>query len=106
MKELTVANQLCALHSIARFYPGMWTHSADMMSVALMTDPASRSQAQGSVPTLAKGKARYGQMAILVELIQNMKKVRQSRDSGLVRFSSMDVCHLDLTICRIARYRW
>lgn len=84
MKDLTIANQLCALHAVSRFYPGMWTHSADMMSVALMTDPTSRPSAQGSVPELAKGKARYGQMTILVELIQHMKRVRQSKDVSSV----------------------
>ena len=84
MKDLTIANQLCALHAVSRFYPGMWTHSPDMMSVALMTDPTSRPSAQGSVPTSAKGKARYGQMTILVELIRHMKKMRQSKDTALV----------------------
>ncbi|RPD69417.1 hypothetical protein L226DRAFT_471808 [Lentinus tigrinus ALCF2SS1-7] len=87
MKDLTIANHLCVLYSVARFYPALWTHDPEMMSVALMTDPtASRagSQLMSSVPALAKGKARYGQMVIMVELIQHLRKVRQSKDSAVL----------------------
>ena len=88
MKDLTIANQICALHALARFCPALWTHSADMMSVALMTDPSARPPAQGAaVPTQEKGKARYGQMVILVELVRHLRTVRQSKDQGLVRRS-------------------
>ena len=87
MKELTIANHLCALYSVARFYPPLWTHDAEMMSVALMTDPtASRSgsQSTSSIPASVKGKARYGQMVIMVELIHHLRKVRQSKDPAVV----------------------
>ena len=112
MKELTIANQLCALHSMARFFPGMWTHSADMMSVALMTDPSARPQV-GSVPSLAKGKARYGQMAVLVELIQHMRRIRTSKDLSLVRRLCLwarhhtdDYCVCSTRVARNLRWYW
>ncbi len=87
MKDLTIANHLCALYALARFYPALWTHDPEMMSVALMTDPgASRagSLLMSAVPEPAKGKARYGQMIIMVELIQHLRRVRQFKEPAVV----------------------
>ncbi|KAI0676337.1 hypothetical protein C8Q78DRAFT_1084712 [Trametes maxima] len=84
MKDLTIANQLCALYAVARFYPPMWTHDPEMMSVALMTDPTARSASISLDGGPVRGKARYGQLALMVELIQHLKQVRQVRDPALV----------------------
>ncbi|KAI8972849.1 hypothetical protein BD414DRAFT_559591 [Trametes punicea] len=84
MKDLTIANQLCALYAVARFYPGMWTHDPEMMSVALMTDPVARSDPTSQGRTTAKGKARYGQLVLTVELTEHLKQARQTRDSTTV----------------------
>ncbi|KAI0631245.1 hypothetical protein C8Q77DRAFT_1062302 [Trametes polyzona] len=80
MKDLTIANQLCALYSIARFYPALWTHDPEMMSVALMSDPSARTASTTQDGAPAKGKARYGQLVLIVELIQHLRHVRQQRD--------------------------
>ena len=73
-----------------------------MMSVALMTDPtASRagSMTLGAVPEPAKAKARYGQMMIMVELIQHLRKMRQSKEPAAV--SAYPVVQLtDMTLMR------
>ncbi|KAI0754356.1 hypothetical protein C8Q80DRAFT_1095352 [Daedaleopsis nitida] len=99
MKELTIANQICALYSVARFYPALWTHDPGMMSVALMTDPAaSRGDtllSQSAVPEPAKGKARYGQMMIMIELIHHLKKVRQLKDPAVLAATVKFVASLE-----------
>ena len=84
MKELTVANQLCALYVIARFYPGLWTHDPEMVSIALMTDPGSRSASTTQDGQPAKGKARFGQMVLMVELIHHLRQARQTKDPVVV----------------------
>ncbi|KAI0642797.1 hypothetical protein C8Q79DRAFT_917084 [Trametes meyenii] len=84
MKDLTIANQLCALYAVGRFYPPLWTHDPEMMSVALMTDPTARGASTSQGGVLTKGKARYGQLALMLELIQHLKQVRQARDPALV----------------------
>ena len=87
MKDLTIANQLCALHAISQFYPAMWSHDPEMMSIALMTDPkTARTATNEQDATTSKGKARYGQLVLVVELIQHLKQVRQVRDPALVGF--------------------
>ncbi|CDO70971.1 hypothetical protein BN946_scf184830.g2 [Trametes cinnabarina] len=84
VKELTIANQLCGLYAIARFYPALWTHDAEMMSVALMIDPkATRAATRESGGAVTKGKARFGQLILVVELIHHLKQVRQTRDPAL-----------------------
>ncbi|KAI0659698.1 hypothetical protein C8Q70DRAFT_914754 [Cubamyces menziesii] len=80
MKELTVANQLCALYVIARFYPGLWTHDPEMVSIALMTDPGSRSASTTQDGQPAKSKARFGQMVLMAELIHHLRQARQTKD--------------------------
>ena len=87
MKDLTIANHLCSLHAVARFYPGLWTHDPEMMSVAIMMDPVgsrSASQSMNDIGAPAQGTARYGQMVIMVELIQHLRLVRQLKDPAAV----------------------
>ena len=87
MKDLTIANHLCSLHAVARFYPGLWTHDPEMMSVAIMMDPIgsrSVSQSMNDIGAPAQGTARYGQMVIMVELIQHLWRVRQLQDPAAV----------------------
>ncbi|TFK92378.1 hypothetical protein K466DRAFT_480806 [Polyporus arcularius HHB13444] len=98
MKDLTIANHLCALYALARFYPALWTHDPEMMSVALMTDPgASRagSLLMSAVPEPAKGKARYGQMMIMVELIQHLRRVRQFKELAVLAATARFVVPLE-----------
>ena len=85
-KELTIANQVCALYAIARVYPGFWTHDAEMISIALMSDPGTRSATQDGQPV--KAKARFGQMVLMVELVNHLRQVRHAKDAAAVRFSS------------------
>ena len=92
MKDLTIANHLCALHAIARFYPGLWAHDPEMMAVAIMMDPMgsrSGSQSMSDFGAPAQGTARYGQMAIMVELIQHLRQVRQLKDPAAVSQARM-----------------
>ncbi|KAI0828677.1 hypothetical protein BC628DRAFT_1316176 [Trametes gibbosa] len=84
MKDLTIANQLCALYSVARFYPALWTHDPEMMSVALMSDPTSRAGTSTQDGVLAKGHARFGQLVLTVELIQHLRQVRNLRNPIVV----------------------
>jgi hypothetical protein len=71
-KELTVQNYLAILSIISRFLPGFWTRDAEMVSVALMSDGTNKSSE--SKPTW--GKARLGQSALLVELIDQAHLLR------------------------------
>ncbi|KAH9852273.1 hypothetical protein C2E23DRAFT_921858 [Lenzites betulinus] len=84
MKDLTIANQLCALYSVARFYPALWTHDPQMMAVALMTDPTSRAGTLEQEGAPAKAKARFGQLILTVELIQYLRQVRKMTDPVVV----------------------
>ncbi len=87
MKDLTIANHLCSLHAVARFHPGLWMHDAEMMSVAIMVDPMgsrSASQSMSDVAAPAQSMARYGQMVIMVEMIQHLRRVRQLKDPASV----------------------
>lgn len=84
MKDLTIANQLCALYSVARFFPALWTHDPEMVSVALMSDPTARTASTSSDDGPRKGQARYGQLVLTVELIQHLRRVRQTRDPAVV----------------------
>ncbi|KAI0327553.1 hypothetical protein GY45DRAFT_1256742 [Cubamyces sp. BRFM 1775] len=91
VKELTIANQLCALYAVARFFPALWTHDPEMMSVALMTDPGTRSAPAMQDGQPVKAKARFGQMVLMVELIHHLRQVKQTKDpvvlSATARFA-------------------
>ncbi|TBU39115.1 hypothetical protein BD309DRAFT_873000 [Dichomitus squalens] len=81
MKDLTIANHLCSLYSVARFYPGIWTHNPEMMSVAIMMDPTGSrkvTEPTGAAPT--QGRVRIGQMVIMVELLHHLRRMRQLKD--------------------------
>ncbi|OSC98071.1 hypothetical protein PYCCODRAFT_1375895 [Trametes coccinea BRFM310] len=99
MKELTIANQLCGLYAISRFYPGLWTHDAEMMSIALMTDPkTARTATSEQGGEASKGKARYGQLVLVVELLQHLKQVRQLRDPALLALTAKFAIALETRI--------
>lgn len=80
-KELTVQNYLSTLTVISRFLPDFWTRDPEMVSVALMSESANKTQ--GGVPT--QGKARLGQSALLVELIGRVQVLRKADILSSVR---------------------
>lgn len=87
-KEETVARQLAILVSLAHYMPEFWTTDAEMLSVALMSDPgaAGKGKEKESQSPLW-GKARLGQTAVLLELIGNLRSRREEhnkkQDNGL-----------------------
>lgn len=80
-KEVTIGNHLSILFAVSRFLPDFWTRDAEMMSVALMSDPASGKKTQSvedeSVPW---GNARLGQSVLLLELIARIQGARLNRE--------------------------
>ncbi|KAI0355950.1 hypothetical protein OH77DRAFT_1402071 [Trametes cingulata] len=98
MKDLTIANQLCALHAVARVYPALWTHDPEMISVALMTDPSARATSSTQAGKQTKGKARYGQLVLTVELIQHLRHVRQHKDPAVLATTAKFAMSLETRI--------
>lgn len=83
-KDLTIANQLCILNLLARYIPEFWIKDAEMVSVALMSEPAPNKS--GSAP-----KPRLGQMVLLIELIDHLRTIRAAKDLAMVSFGNSDV---------------
>lgn len=76
--------------------PSFWTSDAEMVSVALMSDPGGRGELakdKTKAPTWAK--LRLGQTIVLLELLGKMKSIREEytakQDSGMVKFVLPDV---------------
>ncbi|KAI0763460.1 hypothetical protein BD413DRAFT_484122 [Trametes elegans] len=98
MKDLTIANQLCALHAISQFYSALWSHDPEMMSVALMTDPTARGASTSLGEPPIKGKARLGQLVLTVELILYLRHVKQLRDPTMLAKTAKFVVALEARI--------
>lgn len=78
-KETTVINQLVVLNALANFVPDLWTRDPEMIVFALTSDSsASQSRDAGSGPIW--GKTRVGQSALLLEIINRLSIVRNSKD--------------------------
>lgn len=82
-KDLTIAMQLSVLTCIARYMPDLWCRDADMMSVALMSDPAG-AKVRSNEGNVTWGRTRMGQLVLLLELIAFMQRVRRVNDVALV----------------------
>lgn len=81
-KDLTIANQLCVLNLLARYIPEFWIRDAEMLSVALMSEPVPNKSGNqtGSDPR----KPRLGQIVLLVELIDHLRVIRAAKDLTMV----------------------
>lgn len=83
-KDLTLATQICVMNCLARYLADFWCRDAEMMSVALTSEPAgSKKPAPGEGPVW--GKARVGQSILLLELIEFLRVVRRTQDAVAVR---------------------
>ncbi|TFY56273.1 hypothetical protein EVJ58_g7743, partial [Rhodofomes roseus] len=82
-KDLTIGTQLCVLTCLTKFLTDFWFHDADMVSVALMSDPAGAKSPP--VQGAKWGRARTGQSVLLVELITALRAARHSQDLRTVR---------------------
>lgn len=89
-KDLTIGTQLCVLTCLAKYLPDFWFRDADMVSVALMSDPAGAKSppAQNG----AWGRARTGQSVLLVELVTAIRAARLAKDMRIVR-SMLSLLH-------------
>ncbi|KAI0792519.1 hypothetical protein C8Q75DRAFT_714346 [Abortiporus biennis] len=89
-KDATVVKQLCILNAVAKILPDLWTRDPEMMSVALMSDPASA--VKNKTTTVTWGKPRLGQSVLALELVENLRSIRQGRDNaatvGALKFAS------------------
>ena len=85
-KDLTVVNQLCTLTALAKFLPDLWLWDAEMMSVALLSDAGGNTTGSDTTQQGPQwSKPRLGQCALLVELLDRLKSVTESRDLAIVR---------------------
>ncbi|KIM28069.1 hypothetical protein M408DRAFT_147787 [Serendipita vermifera MAFF 305830] len=79
----TVSKELRTLSAVSRAYPGFWVANAEMMCIALMSEPGSASaQVKGKQSTKEPrkwGKARLGQSVLFLELIAHARKLRKDR---------------------------
>lgn len=74
---------MCVLTCLAKYLPDFWFRDADMVSVALMSDPAGAKS-----PPAQNGnwsRARTGQSVLLVELVTAIRAARLAKDMSLVR---------------------
>ncbi|KAF9052238.1 hypothetical protein BDZ89DRAFT_1032376 [Hymenopellis radicata] len=82
-KEISVVNHLCIIQRSAKFLPDFWTHNAEMISVALMSDIGGSSgkdnDAEGNW-----GTARLGQSVLLVELTGRIQEIRHERENNSI----------------------
>lgn len=83
-KDLNVITQLCFLNALAKVLPDFWFRDAEMMSVALMSDAAGKTPPTSTDGQLPVSKARVGQYVLMIELLEQLRAVTQSRDLGMV----------------------
>ena len=60
--------------------PNFWTTDAEMVSVALMSDPGGSGLGKGKAKegqAPVWGKARLGQTVVLLELVRKLKSIRE-----------------------------
>ena len=88
-KDTTIVNQLCIVNALSKFVPDILTSDPDMMSIALVSDTSTLSMsltASGSLDSgRPRGVPRIGQVALLVELIDRLQQVYDTKDLTLVR---------------------
>ena len=83
-KEETVTKQMATLMTLGRFMPSFWTSDAEMLSVALMSDPGSTNNSKGKLKEgeLPQwGKPRLGQTMIVLELITSLQTIRKEHET-------------------------
>ncbi|CAL1699709.1 unnamed protein product [Somion occarium] len=79
-KEITVAAQLQTLAAISTYVPDFWTRDPEMMAVALMSDTTGLKGKAPAQPIPTWGKSRLGQSVLLIELIEQLRMIRHSKD--------------------------
>ncbi|KDQ51053.1 hypothetical protein JAAARDRAFT_211351 [Jaapia argillacea MUCL 33604] len=101
-KQATIVKHLRILTSLSNFLPDFWTRDPEMMSVVLMLDARSGSVRQGK-----ETGARLGQMTVLLELIQQLRQVREGKSSicssedavtGVVKFALVLDARIGVTV--------
>ena len=60
--------------------PNFWIGDAEMMSVALMSDPGVSKGTRKESDALTWGKPRLGQITILLELIGRLRGIRTENE--------------------------
>lgn len=88
-KEFTVINFISVLAAIARFQKDFWFRSAEMISVALMSDGAGQVKGKGKEKAvdeldLGWGVERFGQNVLLVELAGKLQTIRRLKEDSKV----------------------
>ncbi|KAI0087407.1 hypothetical protein BDY19DRAFT_893157 [Irpex rosettiformis] len=78
-KDATVIQQLKILNAISRLIPDFWTRDADMMSIAL-TSIVTVPKASSTSDIRASNKARIGQLALILEVLERIRLAGSSKD--------------------------
>ena len=76
-----MAMQLQTLSIISKYMPNFWTRDPEMMAVALMSDASG---SKNRIPPNTAPVFRLGQSVLLVELIEQLRVIRESKDMRLV----------------------
>lgn len=80
-KDVVVLNHLRVLTAISKFLPDVWMRDAEMVAVALLSDPGAKAN-NGTAPTW--GIPRLGQSVILMEIISSLQTVRHRKEGAPV----------------------
>ncbi|KAL4263814.1 Protein UNC80 C-terminal domain-containing protein [Pleurotus pulmonarius] len=78
-KDVVVLNHLRVLTAISKFLPDLWMRDAEMVAVALLSDPGTKGS-NGTAPTW--GIPRLGQSVILMEIISSLQTVRHRKEGA------------------------
>lgn len=104
-----MSRQIATLTTLGRFMPNFWTSDAEMLSVALMSDPGSNTIGKGKTKEGEKvpwAKQRLGQTMILLEVIVNLrtyqKGIGMKHSESTVR-SGPDDLNMQMTDILIVR---
>ncbi|CCL98233.1 uncharacterized protein FIBRA_00227 [Fibroporia radiculosa] len=81
-KDVTLSYQICVLNCLARYQSDFWCRDAEMMSVAIMSDPAGM-KSRPEIANSLWAKPRIGQSALLLELIAFLRALRSTKDSPI-----------------------
>ena len=82
-RELAVAHHLAVLRAVSKFVPEFWTRDAEMVAVALMSEPGGRKESAGESAQNGEvpwGVPRLGQTALMVEVISRIQEARRVRE--------------------------
>ncbi|KDQ32084.1 hypothetical protein PLEOSDRAFT_1035031 [Pleurotus ostreatus PC15] len=80
-KDVVVLNHLRVLTAISKFLPDLWMRDAEMVAVALLSDPGAKAN-NGTTATPAWGVPRLGQSVILMEIISSLQTVRHRKEGA------------------------